>query len=217
MAALRFKEQGNALYKAGKYTEAVEAYTSAIEASAAETPEDPTYLGNRSAALLMLKKYDEAVADCQAATKLDQKFVKAYIRASKCYSMRAMLFEAKHVLNECISHVPDCAEALKELESIAQLEQDMATGKEHLRNNDYDRAGYYVDRILPLCPDSNEVKQRDFCHCLHADRTHATRSNDMSTLQVLSMRVELLIGRDKYDDALTVCWVRTRHPSTHPH
>ena len=47
----------------GKYAAAVEAYEQAIR-------EDPTvaaYYGNRSAALLMLKKFDDAIADCKKA------------------------------------------------------------------------------------------------------------------------------------------------------
>ena len=54
-------------------------------------------------------------------------------------------------------------------------------GQEHLGKNDYDRAGYYVDRVVPQCPDAPAV---------------------------MIMRADLLIGRGKYDDAGSICWVR---------
>ena len=38
----------------------------------------------RSAALLMLKKFNEALSDCQKAIELDPAFIKAYMRAAKC-------------------------------------------------------------------------------------------------------------------------------------
>jgi DnaJ family protein C protein 7 len=72
----QYKEQGNAKYKAGKYQEAADAYGKAIEAE----PSEATYYGNRAAALLMLKKYDEAHNDCKQAIELDPSFVKAYVR-----------------------------------------------------------------------------------------------------------------------------------------
>lgn len=128
MSALECKEKGNTLYKAGKYQEAVEAYTEAIEAD----PDDHTFLGNRSAALLMLKKYDQAIADCMKATQLDPTYVKAYIRASKCHSQQAKIYEAKSVLSECLAKIPDCPEAVKEMETLTQLENDLSAAKEHL-------------------------------------------------------------------------------------
>ena len=72
----QFKELGNSKYKAGKYQEAADAYGKAIEAE----PKEATYDGNRAAALLMLKKYDEALEDCRQAIDLDPKMVKGYVR-----------------------------------------------------------------------------------------------------------------------------------------
>ena len=75
----QFKELGNAKYKVGKYQEAADAYGKAIEAE----PKEATYYGNRAAALLMLKKYDEALEDCRLAIELDPSFVKGYVRSDQ--------------------------------------------------------------------------------------------------------------------------------------
>eukprot|EP00282_Hemiselmis_andersenii_P008355 CAMPEP_0114169608 /NCGR_PEP_ID=MMETSP0043_2-20121206/33659_1 /TAXON_ID=464988 /ORGANISM="Hemiselmis andersenii, Strain CCMP644" /LENGTH=435 /DNA_ID=CAMNT_0001267081 /DNA_START=223 /DNA_END=1527 /DNA_ORIENTATION=- len=175
MADVDFKALGNAKYKEGKYQEAVEAYSKAIE----NDPTEPTFFGNRAAALLMLKKYDDALTDCKAAVAIDNAFVKAYVRGSKCYILRGLLFEAKAFLSPLLEKDPQNPEALKETATIDQVEKDIASAREHLQNNDHDRATYFVDRIVPVCPDSS---------------------------MVLSMRADLLIGRKKYDDAASVCW-----------
>ena len=75
----QFKELGNAKYKVGKYQEAADAYGKAIEAE----PKEATYYGNRASALLMLKKYDEALEDCRLAIELDPSFVKGYVRSDQ--------------------------------------------------------------------------------------------------------------------------------------
>lgn len=105
----------------------------------------------------MLKKYDDALSDCKAATSLDPSFTKGYMRGAKCYSQRGMLWEAKDMLQKVLAHDAASAEAIKEMASIEQLEKDIAEAKAKLAASDYDRASYYVDRILPLCPDATSV------------------------------------------------------------
>lgn len=47
-------------------------------------PENPAYLGNRSAAYMMLGMYKKALEDAQKAVALDPTFTKGYIRIAKC-------------------------------------------------------------------------------------------------------------------------------------
>ena len=175
MAALKFKEIGNARYKEGKYADAIEAYGSAID----EDPTNCTYYSNRAAAYLMLKKYDEALNDCKKISELDPSFTKAYTRASKCYSQRGMIVEAKAVLNDRLKEDESNEEILKELEVLKQVENDLYLAQEHLNKDDYDRASYYVERVQSHCTDSSHV---------------------------LRMRADLLIGRKKFEDAASICW-----------
>jgi len=62
----------NQEYKVGNYAGAVDLYSQSIKLE----PSNATYYGNRSAALMMIKKYSEASKDCQAAIRLDPEFVK---------------------------------------------------------------------------------------------------------------------------------------------
>jgi Flp pilus assembly protein TadD len=70
-----WKEKGNLLFKSGNYSTAIDCYTSSIEA-------EPTCVAyaNRAMAHLKLNNYDFAIKDCTAALKLDENYVKAWLR-----------------------------------------------------------------------------------------------------------------------------------------
>merc|ERR1712018_849314 len=74
------KEEGNQLYKAKKYQEALAKYSCAIELC----PENPAYYGNRAACQMMLSQYNKALEDAKIAVQLDTNFVKGYMRIAKC-------------------------------------------------------------------------------------------------------------------------------------
>ncbi|KAK9509913.1 hypothetical protein O3M35_004802 [Rhynocoris fuscipes] len=75
------KEMGNQQYKIKQYAKALGYYTEAIELS----PDNSSYYGNRSACLMMLGRYNEALEDAIKSITLDNKFVKGWVRAAKCY------------------------------------------------------------------------------------------------------------------------------------
>ena len=81
--AEEFKQRGNIAYKEGEYEEAYDLYTKAIF----HNPNNAGYYGNRSAALLMLEQYQGALEDAVKSIKLDEQFVKGYLRAAKCHLM----------------------------------------------------------------------------------------------------------------------------------
>ena len=70
------KSAGNELYKASRYTEAADAYGSAIAAC----PSVSSYWCNRAAAYLMLRRFPEALADAKAAAGLEPGNAKAHAR-----------------------------------------------------------------------------------------------------------------------------------------
>ena len=77
------KAEGNVAFKEQDYERAKKCYTEAIYHS----PGCAVYYGNRSAALMMLNKYSEALDDCIKAIQLDEQFTKSYLRAAKCHLM----------------------------------------------------------------------------------------------------------------------------------
>ena len=87
--AEKAKAEGNELYKAAKYFEAIEKYSEAIKLN----PSSHIYLGNRSAVYLTQQKYNNALEDSIAACKLDPKYGKGYSRQLKCNIAIFMLSE----------------------------------------------------------------------------------------------------------------------------
>lgn len=81
-AALEHKARGNELYKTQRYSEAIEEYNKAIDMD----PSNSRFYGNRSAAHMMQKQYEEVIADCKKAVELDEQFVKAYLRGGKAFA-----------------------------------------------------------------------------------------------------------------------------------
>ncbi|OEH75048.1 hsc70 hsp90-organizing protein [Cyclospora cayetanensis] len=83
------KKEGNALYKARKFEEALKAYDEAI----ALDPNELLYLNNKAAVYMELRDYDACIAECNKAlerryeVKADYEVVaKVYNRMAACYT-----------------------------------------------------------------------------------------------------------------------------------
>ncbi|CAO1638470.1 unnamed protein product [Sympodiomycopsis kandeliae] len=70
------RNKGNDLYKAGKFAEAVAAFTESIK----RNPSEPKGYTNRASAYTKLAALPQALKDCEEAIKIDPSFVKGYIR-----------------------------------------------------------------------------------------------------------------------------------------
>lgn len=82
--AIQFKNDGNAKFKSGKFSEAIDYYNKAIEACPKSNPLDlSTFYQNRAAAYEQLKKWSAVEADCTAALELNSRYVKALSRRAK--------------------------------------------------------------------------------------------------------------------------------------
>lgn len=71
-AAGEAKKKGNEFYKNGDYEKAIEFYTQAINLQ----PQCAVYYGNRSAALMMVHRYSQALDDCTRSVQRDEKYTK---------------------------------------------------------------------------------------------------------------------------------------------
>lgn len=86
-AAESFKAKGNTFMSAKNYTEAIDAYTKAIDLD----PTNVVFYSNRAAAHASLDNYTDAIIDAQEAIKLDPKFVRAYHRLGSVQCCRTVL------------------------------------------------------------------------------------------------------------------------------
>ncbi|KAG8187871.1 hypothetical protein JTE90_002416 [Oedothorax gibbosus] len=90
--AKAFKDQGNKLFKEGKFDKAIELYTSAIEICPKERAEDlATFYQNRAAAYDNLKNYEAVIADASKALEYNKSYVKALHRRAKAYEETGQL------------------------------------------------------------------------------------------------------------------------------
>eukprot|EP00127_Corallochytrium_limacisporum_P001419 Clim_evm41s55 gene=Clim_evmTU41s55 len=77
--AEKARSEGNELFKAKKFPEAIKAYEEAIK----RAPEDPRGYSNRAAAFMKMAYWHDAIKDCDAAIGKDEAFIKAYTRKAQ--------------------------------------------------------------------------------------------------------------------------------------
>ncbi|KAK9805260.1 hypothetical protein WJX72_009420 [[Myrmecia] bisecta] len=84
-AAEESKQEGNQLYGAGEYEDAVDKYTDALEAAPERAKQRAVYFANRAACHLKLRQFAQAARDCSAAIDLDPTYLKAWLRRCTAY------------------------------------------------------------------------------------------------------------------------------------
>ncbi|MCJ1248601.1 hypothetical protein MMC30_005819 [Trapelia coarctata] len=90
------KAAGNKFFKMGDYDKAIKEYGKAIEAD----PENPTYLSNRSAALISANRYHEALEDAKMADEMDPGNSKVLLRLARIYTNLGRPSEALEIYNQ---------------------------------------------------------------------------------------------------------------------
>lgn len=73
----RIKSDGNDEYKAGRYQEAIEKYSEALEIDPQNKGTNPKLLQNRALCYIRMKNFNQAIVDCERAIALDPSYIKA--------------------------------------------------------------------------------------------------------------------------------------------
>uniref|UniRef100_A0ABI8A3T6 J domain-containing protein n=1 Tax=Felis catus TaxID=9685 RepID=A0ABI8A3T6_FELCA len=79
------KEDGNKAFKEGNYKLAYELYTEALGIDPNNIKTNAKLYCNRGTVNSKLRKLDGAIEDCTNAVKLDDTYIKAYLRRAQCY------------------------------------------------------------------------------------------------------------------------------------
>jgi DnaJ family protein C protein 7 len=135
------KEKATALYKEGSYSAAVAAYTRAIAALSGEDAAGgagappPAALvsslyGNRAAALVMLKRWDDAADDCARALAAEPDSAKLLMRKAKCDLACGAPEEALAALGAVLAGDPTNAAARTERASAQRVAARFAEVRE---------------------------------------------------------------------------------------
>lgn len=103
------KEKGNELFKKGDYSTAIKHYSEAIR----RNPDDPKLYSNRAACYTKLAAFDLGLKDCETCIKLDEKFIKGYIRKGKILQGMQKTSKASSAYQKALELDPNNAEALE--------------------------------------------------------------------------------------------------------
>lgn len=123
--AMALKEQGNDLYKNGKFPEAIEVYSRAL--AMAETNEEKVnLLNNRAACRFQDRDFRQCVADCTEAINLDENNVKALLRRGLAYEniekIEPAMADMKK-LQELSPGLPQVSQAIHRLNRMMQMKE----------------------------------------------------------------------------------------------
>ncbi|KAG0024098.1 hypothetical protein BGZ81_007828 [Podila clonocystis] len=146
LTAEQIKTQANQEYKAGNYAAAVDLYSQSIKLE----PSNATYYGNRSAALMMVKKYNDASKDCQTAVRLDPGFVKGYLRGAKCQLQLGNVSESIRLYTKVLELEPGNAQAAKEKAQVAHVQAQIDQVQMYMTNKQFGLGANAVDRLLAM-------------------------------------------------------------------
>ncbi|KAI5117336.1 hypothetical protein M0805_001941 [Coniferiporia weirii] len=125
--AEQLKEEGNIAFREKTYGTAINLYSQAIDLQ----PAEPTYLTNRAASYMALRRFKPALADCQQAASLQSAnpSVKTLIRLARCQLAVGSPGPALSVLREVLALEPSNVSAKQLQAKVLELEA-------HLRNFD---------------------------------------------------------------------------------
>jgi len=110
------KERGNACFKQAKYLDAIDFYTKAIEAG----PTAALY-GNRAFCHVKVENFGSAIADADAALKLDPRYVKAYYRRGTAMLGLGKLKSAQACFKQVLKIKPKSKDAKAKLAACSKL------------------------------------------------------------------------------------------------
>lgn len=103
------KNLGNELFRQGDFSTALKHYTEAIR----RNPDDAKLYSNRAACYTKLAAFDLGLKDCEMCVRLDEKFIKGWIRMGKIHQGMQQPAKALTAYQKALEVDPKNAEALE--------------------------------------------------------------------------------------------------------
>lgn len=184
------KDKGNAEFAAGQYTHAVDHYTAAIELAPSAV-----LFCNRAFAQLKIENYGSAIADAEAAMKLDPGNPKAaYRRGSALMALSryklakrdfAAVAKARPADKDAAAKLAECERAIKRAAFEAAIATEASKPpSETLDPSSLAVAPDYDGPVLPPLPDSGGGASAEEC----AADPHAVNAHGLSLAFVRQLR-----------------------------
>ncbi len=126
----RMKSDGNADYKAGRWSAAIDKYSSALEVDPLNKGTNSKLLQNRALCRVQLKDYKGAIQDCEQAILLDPSYTKAKKTKAKALGQSGDWESAVRELKELQEQDPSDGSIAKDLRN-AELELKKSKRKDY--------------------------------------------------------------------------------------
>ncbi|KAJ7132172.1 hypothetical protein C8R44DRAFT_829450 [Mycena epipterygia] len=144
--AEKVKEQGNVAFKAKRFGDAIDLYTKAIEMN----PAEPSFLTNRAAAYMGIKRFRAALDDCQHASTIQaaSPSAKTLLRLARCQFALGSTTPALSTLRAVIALEPKNAPALQLQSKINLLEGHLKNFQTAKAKKEWAHARLALDKCL---------------------------------------------------------------------
>lgn len=126
------KEEGNNHFKYGRWQQAVDVYTPALEIDPGNKGTNSKILNNRAMAWTKLKQYDKAIEDCDKALQLDPSYTKARKTRAKALGASGDWEEAVRAFKNIQEQNPEEPGIAKEVRD-AELELKKSKRKDYYK------------------------------------------------------------------------------------
>lgn len=140
------KNTGNAEYKAQNYQAALRLYTDAVSLC----PENPAYLGNRAACLMMIGDYKRALSDAKKSTQLDPNFEKGFMRAAKCCLLMGDMVGTDQAIKRFLEIDPKNTGLKTEIQSLITLRSLHEKTAQCYEKQDYRTCLFQIESALKI-------------------------------------------------------------------
>lgn len=149
LTADQVKEKGNVAFKAGRYGDAIDLYSKAIEMN----PLEPSYLTNRAASYMALKRFKPALADCQSASTLQSSSpsAKTLLRLARCQLALGSPIPALSTLRTVLSLAPSDPSALQLQTQATQLVAHLENFQSSKEAREWGMARIALDKAIEAC------------------------------------------------------------------
>jgi DnaJ family protein C protein 7 len=148
-------QAGNAAFKAGKYADAIEAYSEAITTD----PSQPAFYSNRAMCHMKISQWAEARDDGLKASEVDPAFGKGFLRAAQASVQLDAFDEAVTLFGKALAADSSLSSALQEKQKVEDLLRKIAQVEQLLADEEYGRAVAIVTPIvrMGICPESQKL------------------------------------------------------------
>lgn len=120
------RQEGNELFKAGKYAEALEKYSDAMK----RNPKDHVPYSNRAACYQKLMEWQLALKDVDTCVTMDPTFIKGWSRKASIHSFLKEFHKALDAYNKILELEPENADAKQQIEQVLwEVNQQNSSGE----------------------------------------------------------------------------------------